>query len=117
MPIYPANIVPVVAKIQFNPEGGDFRMRVSTQYKRPDGTKYEVDIETSVDLGALITLLLNIWTGASYGPGAQTAMAYPSAVVVPAEDAAQFASVVDVGTAGDVGTADPADDLVDADLI
>lgn len=117
MPVYAANIIPVVAKIQFNPEGGDFRMRVSTQIKRPDGTKYEVDIETGVDLGALITLLFQIWSGLSFGPGAQTAMALPSSVVVPTADDAQFSSVIDMGTPGDVGTADPADDLVDADLI
>lgn len=91
-------------------------MRVSTQVKRPDGTHYEVEIETSADLGALITLLFQFWSGTRYlGEDAAPAMAQPSTPVVPNTiESWQWTYAPPAGL--DVGEADMADDLDDVVL-
>lgn len=117
MAVFQANIIPVVAKFNFDSNDGTFRMRVSTQVKRPDGTRYEADIEVSADLGALVTTLFQLWTLGGNLDAPVTAMALPSAVVVPTADDATFGGIVSGGVFGDVGTANSADDLVDSDLV
>jgi hypothetical protein len=111
------NVTPVVAKIGFDADSGSFRMRASTQVKRPDGTHYEVEIETSVDLGDLIVLLLQLWSGTRYlGDDAHTAMAQPSPITLP-ENVGSWANAYTPPSGMDVGTADMADNLIDADLV
>jgi len=113
MPGPVATVVPVNAKFAFHPDAGTFRMRVNTQIKRPDGTRYEIEIETSADLGNLVTILFQLWSGANAGPDAVAAMARPTPVLMPATDI-EYNGTLDMGTPGDVGTADPADNLDDA---
>jgi hypothetical protein len=109
----PLNVTPVVAKIAYDADSGSFRMRASTQVKRADGTHYEVEIETSVDLGDLIVLLLQLWSGTRYlGDDAETAMAEPSPITAPAGFTAWAATYTPPPTL-DVGTADMADNLSD----
>lgn len=117
MPVFAANIVPVNARFTFDNDASTFRLRISTQIKRPDGTRYEVEVETNADLGILAQLLFDTWVNGHGIDTPVTAMALPSAVVVPTADDATFAGIIDTGVAGDVGTADPADDLVDSDLV
>lgn len=112
-----ASVIPVAAKFNYDFDAGQFRMRVSTQIKRPDGTHYEVEIETSADLGALVTTLFQIWTGTGQDGSPITAMLRPSAVVMPDPDSVTYGGLIDVGIPGEVGSADPADDVIDADLV
>jgi len=76
-------VIPVNARFAFDKDNGTFRMRVNTQVKRPDGTRYEIEIETGADLGALMTILLQLWSGSSFANTAFTAMQQPSPVVMP----------------------------------
>lgn len=111
------NVIPVVAKIAYDGDSGSFRMRVSTQVKRPDGTHYEVEIETGVDLGALITLLFQFWSGTRYlGEDAAPAMAQPTAPVLPSS-VESWAWTYAPPSGMDVGTALMEDDLSDVALV
>jgi hypothetical protein len=114
MPGGTATVVPVNAKFVFDQDAGTFRLRVNTQIKRPDGTRYEIEIETSADLGALMSLVLSLWSGSNAGPDAVTAMARPSQPLLPTQENENYGGTIDHGTAGDVGDADPGDDIDDA---
>ena len=117
MPAQPATIIPVVAKIAWDNDAGNFRMRVSTQVKRPDGTHYEVEIEVGADLGALVTTLFQIWSGTRYMLSPVSAMQQPTPPDMPSPGAVEYNGALDVGTPGDVGDANPADDLNDAVIV
>jgi len=110
------NVTPVAAKFNYDADSGSFRMRASTQVKRPDGLHYEVEIETSVDLGDLIVLLLQLWSGTRYlGEDAAPAMAEPSPITMPT-GISSWAWTYAPPAGMDVGTALMADNVDDVVL-
>lgn len=106
-------MMPVVSRINYNAHENTFHIRISAQVDRPDGTRYEVEQETSADLGALLSLILRVWSGLQFGSEVRTMMQEPSAVAaLPSDGAWEVAWAMP--EPHDVGTADPADNLDDA---
>lgn len=105
-------VVPVSANIHWNANSADFRLRVSTQVKRADGTRYEAEVEIAADLGSILNLLIAAWTGSRFDEGSATPMPPPVALVWP-DSGVTYSEAPELPAPHDVGEADVAENADD----
>lgn len=77
------SVIPIKATIGFSDQDGVFKLKATFYIHDGTGYKRIVEEEKTVDLGALVQILINNWTGINSFGHVATVMSEPGAINVP----------------------------------